>query len=104
MKGLAWGAWGGAVAVALVMGGCASRSDVTRVSVQACPAGQEPMRMAQLYFGRSMPGEGTVSDAEFKTFLDQEITPRFPDGLTVIDGGGQWRGPEAQLMAPRGSI
>lgn len=54
--------------------------------------------MAQLFFGRSMPDAGSVSDADFKTFLDQELTPRFPDGLTVMDGGGQWRGPEDQLI------
>ncbi len=24
-------------------------------------------------------------------FLDREVTPRFPDGLTVLDAYGQWR-------------
>ncbi len=27
----------------------------------------------------------------FANFVAREITPRFPDGLTVIDGDGQWR-------------
>ncbi|HEY1848319.1 MAG TPA: DUF3574 domain-containing protein, partial [Opitutaceae bacterium] len=24
-------------------------------------------------------------------FLDREVTPRFPDGLTVLDAYGQWQ-------------
>ena len=35
--------------------------------------------------------EGIISEAEFQKFLDTEITPRFPDGLTVIDANGQFR-------------
>ena len=32
-----------------------------------------------------------VSDAEWRAFLDAEVTPRFPDGLMVLTGDGQWR-------------
>ena len=28
-------------------------------------------------------------------FVDREITPRFPDGLTVLNGSGQWREPRS---------
>ena len=28
---------------------------------------------------------------EFAAFLASELTPRFPDGLTVVDAQGQWR-------------
>jgi hypothetical protein len=45
-----------------------------------------------LYFGRNRPGGGTVADAEWQTFLNQVLTPRFPAGLTVVDATGQWRG------------
>ena len=44
-----------------------------------------------MFFGRSRPGGGTVSDEEWSDFLAAEVTPRFPDGLTVLDGAGQWR-------------
>lgn len=44
----------------------------------------------ELYFGRSRTG-GIISQAEFQKFLNAEITPRFPDGLTVIDAYGQFR-------------
>ncbi|WP_313229224.1 DUF3574 domain-containing protein [Stenotrophomonas acidaminiphila] len=31
-----------------------------------------------------------ISDAQWRAFLDREVTPRFPDGLTVFDAYGQW--------------
>jgi NADH:ubiquinone oxidoreductase subunit E len=43
-----------------------------------------------LYFGRNIKGGGEVSEAEFQAFIDAEITPRFPDGLTVYDADGQF--------------
>jgi hypothetical protein len=32
----------------------------------------------------------TVSEEEWQTFLAGSVTPRFPDGLTVLDARGQW--------------
>ena len=49
------------------------------------------MTEAQLFFGRDIAGGGTVSDADWQSFLDDEVTPRFPAGLTVEDASGQWR-------------
>ena len=48
------------------------------------------MARIELYFGLSRPG-GTVSDAEFRSFVEAQVTPRFPDGLTLLAGSGQWR-------------
>jgi len=55
----------------------------------AAPHGK--MVMSELYFGFSKPSGGTVSTREWEQFLQNEITPRFPDGLTIMDGAGQWR-------------
>ena len=43
-----------------------------------------------LYFGTARP-KGTVSELEWQVFLRDEVTKRFPDGLTVWDAQGQWR-------------
>ena len=51
----------------------------------------EYKRTAELLFGRNVGGRPAVSEAEFARFVTGEITPRFPDGLTVIDARGQWR-------------
>ena len=45
-----------------------------------------------LYFGTARPG-GVVSDAEWKTFVDEVITPAYP-GFTEWNATGHWRGAE----------
>ncbi|MEU9378407.1 DUF3574 domain-containing protein [Streptomyces sp. NPDC048255] len=53
----------------------------------------EPYRETRLYFGTAhQDGRGEVGESEFMRFLGREITPAFPEGLTVHDGYGQWRG------------
>jgi Protein of unknown function (DUF3574) len=58
---------------------------------QACAPPAESMVTAELLFGRNIGDRLGVSDAAFADFLAREITPRFPDGLTVMDARGQWR-------------
>jgi hypothetical protein len=46
----------------------------------------------KLYFGlgpADRPEQG-VSEAAWRDFLDKEVTPRFPNGLSVLDVYGQW--------------
>jgi hypothetical protein len=51
-----------------------------------------------LYFGLSRSDGGMVSENEWRGFLDSTITPRFPDGLTVLDVRGQWRGADGRII------
>ena|SRR3712207_3719657 len=44
----------------------------------------------ELYFGTAKPDGSFVTEIEFMNFLNAEITPRFPDGLTVLTGYGQF--------------
>jgi broad specificity phosphatase PhoE len=61
-----------------------------------CPAGLHPARSVELFFGQEVGGR-LLSDAEWAAFLDAEVTPRFPDGLTVWQAQGQWRPPGGVL-------
>jgi hypothetical protein len=63
---------------------------------QGCRAGEEPALMDSLYFGTIMPG-GRVSSEDWQRFLSDEITPRFPEGLTSWSAAGQWRNGAGQL-------
>ncbi len=45
-----------------------------------------------LYFGTARTG-GAVTDAEWKTFVDEIITPAYP-GFTEWNATGHWRGAE----------
>ncbi len=58
---------------------------------QVCTLPAQAMLTAELTFGRKIGDRIGVSEAAFATFVAREITPRFPDGLTVIDAKGQWR-------------
>jgi Protein of unknown function (DUF3574) len=48
----------------------------------------------KLYFGLGPADaqEKGVSEAAWRSFLDSEVTPRFPAGLSVVDVYGQWQG------------
>ena len=49
---------------------------------------------AELFFGADIPGgSGQVSEADWTAFLNREVTPRFPDGLTTWDADGRWLAP-----------
>ncbi|MDP1545262.1 MAG: DUF3574 domain-containing protein [Anaerolineales bacterium] len=52
----------------------------------------------RLYFGRSIRDGGTVTDSSWATFMQQSITPRFPNGFTVWEAEGQWQGSEKAIV------
>jgi len=56
-----------------------------------CHAGQQPREIAELLFGRNIGDRLGVSEAQWGRFVDREISPRFPGGLTVLDAKGEWR-------------
>lgn len=59
----------------------------------------EPYQETRLYFGTERSdGRNPVGQGEFMRFLDREITPAFPEGLTVHDGYGQWRGKDGKAV------
>ncbi len=73
-----------ALGMYIALSGCASLPSV-------CLPPAQPMTTAELLFGRNIGNRVGVSEADFLQFTAREITPRFPDGLTVIDARGQWR-------------
>ena len=71
---------------------------------KGCPDKFELWVEYQLFMGRSGPDGDIVDDAEWNAFLADAVTPRFPDGLTVLDGNGQWRGAEGQIQREESNI
>jgi hypothetical protein len=54
--------------------------------------GAELWAHTELYFGMSIQPEGTlISEEQYQQFIDLEVTPRFPEGFTVLSGRGQFR-------------
>ncbi len=66
-----------------------------------CVAPLKPALSVELYFGRGKPEGGEVSDDEWEDFLATEVTPRFPDGLSVMDVRGQYRGSSGRAVSER---
>ena len=47
--------------------------------------------MDALYFGTAFPN-GEVTPADWQRFVTDDVTPRFPNGLTSWSAEGRWRG------------
>ena len=72
----------------MCLAGCATQPTTT---VQRCPAGYgAPTLMVQLFFGRSIPGLGEVTDRQWTQFEAQVVVPALPNGFTVFDASGAW--------------
>ena len=61
-----------------------------QASAPACALG-DPMVETQIFFGLSKPKGGLVSARDWDAFVAREVSPRFPEGFSVIDGAGFWR-------------
>src|SRR5262249_32391929 len=70
----------------------------------ACPAGQDYVRTAQIFFGRRTGDEPRVTEADFRKFVDEELTPRFRDGLTVVDSGALRSDPDKLVGGAAGVV
>ena len=62
-----------------------------------------PQVRTTLYFGLTRP-KGAVSELEWQLFLRDEVTTRFPDGLTVWEAEGQWRRPDGVVGHERSKV
>jgi hypothetical protein len=69
----------------------AFRAVLPDADLSTCRPGAAEMARIELLFGNARKSGATVGEAEWQSFLDSEVAPRFPDGLTVLTGFGQWR-------------
>jgi len=83
----------------LFTAGCATQptppaASPTLAGDAAHPAAAAGWVRTELYFGIGPADDRAagISDDAWRAFLDREVTPRFPDGLSVFDLYGQWRG------------
>jgi hypothetical protein len=71
----------------------------------ACDDGFEEFAEYSLFFGRSdATGAEVVSEEAWNEFLADAVTPRFPAGLTVMDGRGQWQAVSGAVQKERTKI
>lgn len=63
----------------------------------------EVFNRTELYFGSDKPGPD-VTRSQFNEFVDDEVTPRFPDGLTQLTGYGRFRGSSGKIVQEKSFV
>src|SRR3954452_18701068 len=86
------------LAAALLLVLCTPPSPQTAAT--ACAAPLKSALQVDLYFGCGIAGH-EVSEADWGAFLSEEVTPRFPDGLSVFDVRGQYRNAQGTIERER---
>ena len=76
----------------------------SQADAPSCPNLTDRFVKYELFMGRSTQDGEVVDDAAWDTFLEDTVTPRFPDGLTVLDARGQWRSSEGQILKERSKL
>jgi len=61
-----------------------------------CASNEQRSITELIYFGTATP-DGVVTAEQWSDFLRDEVTPRFPQGLTTWSASGQWRSPDGSL-------
>lgn len=84
------------VALLSVSAGCAARGPAASRA--------DEIVVDRLWFGSAIPGGGEVGDSAWRVFVDEVVTPRFPAGLTLLRGDGQWRDPRGDLVREKALI
>jgi hypothetical protein len=84
------------LAAAMGLSGCISVSAVeTAPPRMGCAVG-EPMVETMLFLGMNKT-DGTVSETEFEHFMEEDVSPRWKEGYTVLEGAGLWYSEQRQL-------
>ncbi len=78
----------------LLLAGCNAPS--RSMAENTCKADNQ-MQQTTLYFGLNRPAGEAITGQEWQQFVDQDVTPRFRDGLTVFDARGQWLGNDGKV-------
>jgi hypothetical protein len=69
-----------------------------------CPEGTQQAIVAEAYFGQSRRDAPAITEGEWRDFLAITVTPAFPDGLTVLDGRGQWRRADGSILSEASKV
>jgi len=104
-----------ALLVAAMMAPAAFAQDQATLGVSAQASAQEhagrqkrfeasPFIRTELYFGRNKPDGAEVSRKDFDEFLSGFVTERFPDGLTVLKGRGQFLDSDGEVERERSVV
>jgi hypothetical protein len=90
-----------ALAAAALLALAACTPPPAQTMAPACAAPLKPALQVDLFFGRERDKGREVTEAEWASFVNEEVTPRFPEGLSVLDVRGQYRHPSGRIERER---
>ena len=90
------------LALLLATAACAGPAGVLPVAAPRCAASR-PCR-PPCSSGWRGGGVEPVSRPEWEAFAAATVTPRFPEGFTVLEGRGQWRNPATGMVAREDTV
>lgn len=82
--------------LAAALSGC--QLEMVREHPLGCRSDEQPLVRDTLYLGRSIPGGGSVDEAAWSAFEADVVSPAFPDGYSVLDAHGRWRGKDGATV------
>jgi hypothetical protein len=86
------------IIAAVLLAATLAETSALPARAEGCPAQAAAMQQLELFFGTAIKGHATVAPRAWSQFLAEEVTPRFPDGLTIFDAHGQWRGANGRIV------
>lgn len=95
-------AWVIKLAVMIALVETASGATLATASVTA--AGFDRYYRTELYFGFGKKDGTEVTAEEWSRFLSDEVTLRFPDGLTMIEANGQFRSASGIIVREKSRV
>ena len=66
-------------------------------------AGRTMVR-TEIFFGLAREGGTPVGELEWQDFIDKAVSVWFPNGFTVIDANGRWRGSNGKTVTERSKV
>ena len=84
------------LALVAALSGC--QLEMVREHPLGCRSDEQALVRDTLYFGRSIPGGGTVDDAAWSAFEADVVSSAFPNGYSVLDAHGRWRGKDGATV------
>ena len=103
MTDLAVAKLGVCLVTSMMLAGCGP-SPSTGLRRVKLDCGDEAGVRTELFFGFGKPDGGVVSEVEWESFVEEYITPRFRDGLTIVDASGQWMDKKGKITKERARI
>jgi hypothetical protein len=94
---------GGLLLAFLYLAGPVSAGTPPQARRFACATSDAAFIRTTLYFGLGQR-LGWISAHQWRSFLRNEVTVRFPQGFTVLDAQGQWRGDSGLIMRERSKV